>query len=238
MKTVSRRFLFFLSLPVILISAARVGAEKVDPSTHVFPPLKLELVWYDSHRLIPYAYTTMSREVCRIFDELGVEVSWSRGERVDENNSIDRPLARNVVLLPSSSSSWGLDEYVMGVATHREGEKGSVYVFYPEVAGTLSLGGVGTPRCMKITARAIGRIVAHELVHVLAPEHPHTKMGLMSHRLTKRFLIRPEVHLDPVSSKVVKAEVRVLATEMFLASSRLAGPLNSTKVKLPSRIHK
>lgn len=189
-----------------------------------FEPLTIGLTWHDAYDLLPHSFETMSGEVCRIYSELGVAVSWERGE-ADGVESMDRdPLRINVVLLPSSSSSWGLQEAAMGVATHRKGSKGSVYVFFPELLGALSmdsqLSQLQKLRGMRDLGIAMARVVAHEVVHVLAPYHPHTKGGLMKSQLSRRFLTgrRSKVHLDDASAQVLRAEIQARAGSALSAS--------------------
>jgi hypothetical protein len=187
-------------------------------------PLRLTLCWYDAYELLPRSLETTFEEVIGIFEEVGVEIQWEMAVDADKDkNAIDNPLKYFVILLPSSSSSWGLEDHVMGVATHREGMKGSVYLFFPQIAGTLRFDGEDSPRAVKLLARAVGRVIAHEMVHILAPHHPHTDGGLMNRNLTRCFLTRGVARLDPVSAVVVRTEVRALGNRLLLASRDFAG---------------
>ena len=47
--------------------------------------------------------------------------------------------------------------------------------------------------------RALGRVLAHELVHAIAPDCPHTGSGLMSARLTRWMLTSPEADFDEIA---------------------------------------
>jgi hypothetical protein len=188
--------------------------------------LKLELMWHDAYQLLPRTFSTMSREVDRIFGEFGVEVSWKKAdqEEVDLEAFAD-PLSLYVVLLPSRAEGLGLKKNVMGIATYREGQKGSVYVFFPEVVRALNCRSRLTepegPRMKSLIARALGRVIAHEVVHVLAPYHPHTTGGLLNQELPRRYLILPEsgVHLDRESAQVVRAEIMERMRETRVASN-------------------
>lgn len=227
---------FWISCSVVLVllgcSAALafpVDAEKdgepVGSSSH---SLSLTLIWYDAYKLLPHCFETMSEEVQRIYDDLGVAVRWQKGrmDEPDEEAARD-PLKLNVMLHPGSASGWGLKDNVMGVATHREGTKGSVYVFFPEVASALGLDrridALDGPQAMYELARALGRVVAHEVVHVLAPERPHTANGLMKRRLGRRLLLRRSVHLDGKSAKMVREEILARQPRVTVASTTRSG---------------
>jgi hypothetical protein len=198
--------------------------------------LQLSLVWFDAYQLLPHPLETMSREVDRIFGEIGVEVRWEMGVEVqDDEETFDDPLRLYVVLLPTEPSSWGLREHAMGAATHGKGKKGGVYLFYPQIVNTLGFKQMNTPGERTRLARAIGRIVVHELVHVLAPHYPHAASGLMNGHLTRHFLLRPEIHLDDVSSSVVREEIRALGNRILLASGDFGGDRAVDRAKVATQ---
>lgn len=183
--------------------------------------LSLTAVWYDNARLLPGSFEQMAREVVRIYEDAGIDVNWERG-REDYIDSVNvDPLRIDIVLLPSCPASWGLQGDAMGVATYREGVKGSVYVFFPTVIRTLKLSSdVGSryqPRSRKMVSRAVARVVAHELFHVLAPQYPHTDGGLMKENMAKKYLERPMVHLDEVSARVLRGAIFAKAHQSVVA---------------------
>jgi hypothetical protein len=55
--------------------------------------------------------------------------------------------------------------------------------------------------------RLLGRVVAHEVVHLLAPAIPHGS-GLMSACLDANEFLRPEVEIDPEVAVLIRAAVR------------------------------
>ena len=202
--------------------------EEVGPRADSSYPLSLTLIWYDAYNLLPHRFKTMSEEVQRIYDDFGVAVRWQRG-RMDESDveAARDPLKLNVMLHPGSASGWGLKDNVMGVATHREGAKGSVYIFFPEVVSALgsdrSAGCARRPQAMHELARALGRVVAHEVVHVLAPTRPHTTNGLMKRRLGRRLLLQRSVHMDGKSARMVREEIQARQPRVTVASATRSG---------------
>jgi hypothetical protein len=184
--------------------------------------MSLTLVWYDTYRLLPGSFESMAREVIRIYDEVGVDIVWEPG-REDFIDGVDLdPLRVDVVLLPTHPANWGLKSDAMGVATYREGAKGSVYIFFPALIRTLALdaraGDLKHPRAWKMVSRGMARVVAHELLHVMAPQHPHTDGGLMNENMSRRYLERPLVHLDDVSARVLRGEIIGKAHQSVVAS--------------------
>jgi len=202
------------------------GANGADLSIrdHGRHPLSLTLVWYDTYRLLPGSFESMAREVIRIYAEVGVDVMWEFGRECYIDDFDPDPLRVDVVLVPSSPTSWGLKANAMGVATHREGAKGSVYLFFPALIRTLRLsseiGDVFHPRAQKMVSRAMARVISHELLHVMAPQHPHTKGGLMNESMSKGYLERPMIHLDDRSAGVLRGEMIGKAPQSAVASSR------------------
>ncbi len=187
-------------------------------------PLSLTLVWYDTYRLLPDSFEFMAREVIRIYEEVGVDVMWEFGRECYIDGVDPDPLRVDVVLLPSQPTSWGLKANAMGVATHREGSKGSVYIFFPALIRTLRLssqiGDVFHPRAQKMVSRAMARVISHELMHVMAPQYPHTKGGLMNGNMSKCYLERPMVHFDDRSASVLRSEIIDKAPQSVVASRK------------------
>lgn len=210
---------------VVFFGAAASGKEKGtdltirDAGKH---PPSVTTVWYDNARLLPGPFEEMARELVRIYGEAGVDVTWELG-REDYIEEVNRdPLRIDVVLLPSYPASWGLKPDAMGVATYREGARGSVYVFFPALIKTLKLssqvGDLYHPRARKMVSRAVARVVSHELLHVMAPQYPHTDSGLMNDNLSKKYLERPMVRFDDVSALVLRNEILGKTHQSVVAS--------------------
>jgi hypothetical protein len=63
------------------------------------------------------------------------------------------------------------------------------------------------PASVRALGIALGRVVAHELVHALAPSVPHGA-GLMSEKLTRRQLTAGRLPVDPGVGLAVCAALR------------------------------
>ncbi len=168
----------------------------------------LALVWNDPYRGLPHTYKTMKREVERIFNDVGIDVRMEkRGLEIRHEAEYAKLMEVNIVLLPVEPTAWGKGAGVLGVTMWRPGEKPGVYLFFPSIVRSLGLElrrrTLERPPATKELARAIGRIVAHELVHFIAPSHPHTEEGLMCILLDRRFLVQSRIRLDPASARAV-----------------------------------
>jgi hypothetical protein len=64
----------------------------------------------------------------------------------------------------------------------------------------------------------MARVVAHELVHVMAPHYPHTDGGLMNENMSKKYLEQPLVHIDNVSADVLRSAVFAKTRQSVVAS--------------------
>jgi hypothetical protein len=89
-----------------------------------------------------------------------------------------------------------------------------LWVSLPAVKRTLGLDPtprrVLSPGQARQVARAVARVLAHEVIHGVAPSLPHAERGLMSHRMTRTFLLSDSFAFDAASAAALRAGVRVL----------------------------
>lgn len=64
------------------------------------------------------------------------------------------------------------------------------------------------PSDRKRLAKALGRVVVHELAHRVAPDLPHAESGVMRGDLGRSFLTRRELSLDDISKKAILEVLR------------------------------
>jgi hypothetical protein len=164
----------------------------------------LELALFDRVHLSAVMIQEMNHEVNHVFSARRVEIGWlsSRDDLV-----IHSPRREiQVILSPSLPEVWGYDESVMGVvlAPGREGPGGVIVVFPARVAQV-----VGARRYRRFSARmptdprlarALGRIIAHEIIHVVAPDHRHGDTGIMHASQSRASLLEPEPRVDTACS--------------------------------------
>jgi hypothetical protein len=94
-------------------------------------------------------------------------------------------------------------------ATHRApGAARAIWVYAAGVASTLGLGTGPAPHWSLPQrhefGRALGRVVAHELVHAIAPARPHVKGGLMAAQMGRALLLDPHIAIDGATSEAFR----------------------------------
>ena len=172
---------------------------------------QLLLRWSDPHRLFGSGWKPVGRELEKLFGEIGVELSWTRGD--GEAVSTQREI--RVVLVHSEASEWKLSSMAMGAVLSRRGPQSEIYIFFKSVVRTLGYSPKTlterwpTAREKRELSRALGRVIAHEVIHAVLPELPHTDEGLMHFKLDRESLLAGDAHVD---EKVAEAFREALAT--------------------------
>ena len=119
----------------------------------------------------------------------------------------------------------------MGATMGGPGDRQAIYIFVPKVIGTLGLdfhGGIESPKGGHQLARALGRIVAHEVVHAVAPVHPHGTDGMMGSGLSPRSLLKSTLRLDPACSESFVVQLADRLQDLEIANAASASSLQST----------
>ncbi len=179
-----------------VVAVLILGSVTIAPAASA-EPLELVLSWYDSHRLFPYDLGQVAREVESIFDATGVEISW----KLPGKPTLHLESDINVILMPSDPGGpgWRLPSDAMGACVYEDGRKQSVYIFITNVMRAIRL----NPHQDRILSllerrdlsRALGRVIAHEVVHAIAPSLQHTHEGLMSASLDISFLTKRRIKI-------------------------------------------
>ncbi len=159
----------------------------------------LRLLWYDPENLLPQGFNAISRNFETMFREVGAAVTLERATGIE--GSSERSALR-VIAVSRIPSAWKLGSDVLAVAPDPSVRQKSVYVIVPRVRrelGHTGRRGAGTDLLQRQVelGRALPRLIAHELVHAVAPAHPHAKSGLMRARQGRSFLLRQKMHMDP-----------------------------------------
>jgi hypothetical protein len=207
-----------VALGSIVGSAAAESPEPVDIESVLVPralapapppadPLAVRLVWVDPGRAAAGVDTLARDEARSLLRKMGVSVSWRRGGA----GEVARPGEVRVILLDRGREQ-APGTPVLGATPLRFEGAPFVWVHVPGVraaAGLCPRWPFAAPVASSARALglALGRVVAHELVHALAPSVPHGT-GLMSATLTCRQLIAPTLPVDPEVSLAVQAALR------------------------------
>jgi len=203
------------------IVAAAAAAEEASPldlegvaGPRVLPPSAaplvvspaLRLVWMDPTGVGFRAEAGARDEARSLLRKMGATVSWRRGEKGELAN----PGEVRVILLDRTADSSG--KPVLGATPPRFDVAPFVWVHVPSVRAAIGLEPRGSaftmpPPASRALAIALGRVVAHELVHALAPSVPHGT-GLMSASLTYRQLTAPSIPVETEVGLAVQAALR------------------------------
>lgn len=169
---------------------------------------------YDPYRLLPRAVSGRLRvEAAAPFREPGVELRFvgSGG-----------PGVIPATIYPELPSGWGVDPGALGVAIGTPGGPRSVFLSLGAAeraldrrAGDLREGrGRGTSHAgAEALGTALGRVLAHELIHTVAPDCPHTRGGLMAAHLSRQALTAPGVGFDELATHYLRQGILSLAAD-------------------------
>jgi hypothetical protein len=161
---------------------------------------RVSLFWFDPTRLLPDGFETVRQEVASIFRDIGVDVRWTIGGLGTTYGGGDGPEVP-VILLPRDPAPARQGQRIMGLVIRNQEPNRAVWVFADTVRWTLGFDVRGRrepgPLDAQETALAVARVVAHEVVHALAPDEPHSRRGLMSHSLNRQFLLGHRAAVEP-----------------------------------------
>ncbi len=171
----------------LVVLASAVAAAGAPDSTAAEPPV-LRLAWTDPADAAGVCGPAAREEVVRMFKAVDVAAQWRRAEP-EELNREDEV---RIVLLDRVSTD-PLGRPILGVTAVHDGKGRCVWVQVPAVR--MSLGSSPCHPTLPLTDQrrlgvALGRVIAHEVVHALAPDVPHLQ-GLMASRFTRRDLTGP-----------------------------------------------
>ena len=180
----------------------------------------LHLAWIDPVDAADRCAGGAREETTRVFKAMGIATQWRRaeaGERAREGEI-------RVILLDRAARTEG-GNVVLGATPPRFEAQPFVWVHVPSVREGLRLvrSSIATldVRDQYRLAIALGRVIAHEVVHAVAPAIPHGQ-GLMAARLTARDLGAPALPVTPEVAQVVRA---ALSGEVLPAASAGVGLL-------------
>ena len=195
----------FQSLTGLVVSlmffSAAAGAQS---STEVVP--HLVLTWNDHYDLLPQGFERVARDIETSFAEMGIAVSWDA-----ENTPKSAGVRVQIVLKSADPTRWGLPQKTMGVVIGSKVPRSSVFIFLPNVLRTLGYGPEvkrrRPPKEVAFIARGLARVVAHEVIHAVVPEHGHDGGGLLAPKLKRKGLTWSHLDLDDATQELLLARL-------------------------------
>jgi hypothetical protein len=162
-----------------------------------------EVVWIDLAGVPAGAEEAARREARTVLQETGIALRW----RIGLARDLIGPRELPVVLLPRDLSSRPGRARVLGACAPRSANP-RVWVYLANLAWTMGLRTYEEPLPAEeavLLGRAIGRIVAHEVIHAVAPAVEHARAGVMSPRFDRRDLISARLDVDAATRRGVQA---------------------------------
>ena len=203
---------FLLSGILLAASGPAAGSPGLHPPEPGVPEVPgsgpLRVRFYDPYRLLsPEAHDWLEKEVVRAFgaSEIGLTFVGRGG-----------PGVIPATLYPELPDRWDVAPETIGVAIGVHGGPRSIFLSLGAAERALGFPLArrqGAPATAKPSRRrlpgsqsrrlgvALGRVLAHELVHTVAPECPHTRNGLMAERLSRRMLTAPGIGFDALATR-------------------------------------
>jgi hypothetical protein len=194
---------------------------------HPRPPAEMRLFWFDPKGLAPFVFEPASREVSRIFGDVGVSLRWEKGgfETTLGDGVLDIP----VILLPADPMATRASRRVLGLVPRESVGPRAVWVFLSNVRWTLGHD-TRSPRISRRQANELGlalaRVVAHEIVHAVAPDEPHTSGGLMNHSMDRSFLLGMRAPIDPECGRSFVRSLDEILSPRAPSAARLGAEKN------------
>jgi hypothetical protein len=204
-----------------LTSSRETRAASREPPRAAAP--RLRLVWIDVLDSAPYAFEGAARETSAILADAGVVAAWTLGD----SSTVTAADELKIVLMAGVANGARLPEHVMG-GTRGGAQSHTTWIYLSNVLWALGLKEGATRRLSlqeeEQVARALGRVVAHEVVHAVVPDLVHSHGGLMAEKLGRAFLVHARAFLGPAEQKALRAgaERYAAAGEAALAPLALA----------------
>jgi hypothetical protein len=187
-RMASRAAAYLILVLAVARAGRAAGAEPGEGAT-------ARLAWRDLARLPARVSASAQEEVARLYAVAGVRVAWVGASEPGAP-------ALSVFIMDVESAWLRLPKDVMGVSRPR-GD--AAWIAYAALLRTLGITRKQAHRADESPAvgRALGRVIAHEVVHALALPHTHAEHGLMRARLGRAALLADALEWDDTSRRAL-----------------------------------
>lgn len=185
------------------------GWTPLPPATLRAPATRrVTLVCFDVQDEMRSGFAGVAEEVRSIFAELGVEVSWRLGPPGASYDGAPEPELA-VIVLGEDPAPARRSRSILGLVQSDQRPTRNVWAFVNNIKRAAGLdpdtGRQPAPFEYALLSRALGRVIAHEVVHAVAPGHPHDRRGLMKHSLSRSALLGDRAPLGQDCARAVLA---------------------------------
>jgi hypothetical protein len=184
----------------VALSAALVPGARGDEGR----PAPVPLVWLDGSG-VTVGVDGVARDECRsVLKRAGIDATWRRGA----GGEAARPGEIRIIVVEPLVVATEQQRYLLGATPVREREHPVAWVHLASVQATLGFPPGFPILDLPLGARrdlgvALGRVAAHEVVHVLVPTLKHGD-GLMSRTLTPDKLKAARLSLEPIPAELLR----------------------------------
>lgn len=167
---------------------------------------------YGFHGLPPWVLDGTKAEAGRIFRQVKVEVNWLDGS--SEKSSVSRTLAASpgeLVIRVVPHALPPASKTALAMAFPSVESSGRAFIFYDRV--------VAMQTSTSLLQTMLGRVLAHEIIHLLLPGLEHSHSGLMRGNWSQ-----DDLHFSSRTTEILSSDLVALLRKRGVAASRPATP--------------
>jgi hypothetical protein len=181
------------------------------------PRADLTLYLFDVHRRLDPSFGSLAAETSAIFHAMGITLAWRQAGLGTVYGDGGR---RELPVIVLDELPGGRPEAVMGLVL-KAPNPSAVWIYVEAIKRTLGMAPHDAPHggAARGLGIAAGRVVAHELIHALAPDLAHTSEGLMRHSLTRADLTSGEWPAYQACAERVRAAFGLTRPSVLLLSA-------------------
>ena len=180
------------------------------PGEEPAAPPPLSLLIFNAADAHPRVMKVAREEVESILDGIGVSIEWTDAAA---GTGVPNRFHVKVMVMPKDPSAWNLPFNTLGVTYIVDEVPDTIYVFMPVVEEA-----VADHRFPQKIGEAVGRVIVHELTHVMNPARGHADTGLMAPTQRRRNLFGAYIDLDQASAEAFRTGL-ARATMLTAATS-------------------
>ena len=163
----------------------------------------LTLVLTDVQTL-PLSRPTLERAVAAALADSDLDLSWDAAPPRAGRPSSDGEV--RVILLDAHPQR--VRELVLGAVLRGRTNTDALWVYVGSIRRVLEGTEPGASNELQLSI-AVGRVIAHEIAHLVAPRRPHAGEGLMSRSVDRHILLQAETPLDADCRAAIRSAVAI-----------------------------